>query len=385
MEENKFTYISDEIHNEFEKILDRIKSKWDIEYNKIDFEFNYNKKVYYVVDQRFINLKQINVIEKIKNRLLNDNNFNLLIYSAHESLDKSNLIFLKNLFNEYKFDEKKIYLVNNGSNLNELQIKYDTNFNIYRLNILSNNKIGDMIYSTDSFFKKNKSGKFFMTFNKEDKTHRYGLLMLLKKNNLLEQTNWSFLRTNKGIINSDRLKKIMSEDLVITLSNEIEYFKNLEYKFSDYESQSEFNRNVVIELTMGENIKNYENSYVNLTTESIFDEREELIHITEKSYKPFYYYQFPLIMASENHIKKMKELYDLDFYEDVIDYSYDGVDNDEERFKLYFKEILRINDNKEKFIEFYNNNQHRFEQNKQKVIKIMDLLYNDYQYFTNLI
>ena len=41
MEENKFTYISDEIHNEFEKILDRIKSKWDIEYNKVDFEFNY--------------------------------------------------------------------------------------------------------------------------------------------------------------------------------------------------------------------------------------------------------------------------------------------------------------------------------------------------------
>lgn len=383
--ENKFTYISDEIHNEFEKILDRIKSKWDIEYNKIDYGFNYNKKVYYVVDQRFINHKQTEVIEKIKDRLLNDDNFNLLIYSAHESLDKSNLIFLKNTFNEYKFDEKKIYLLNNGSNLNELQIICNTNFNIYRLNLLSNNKIGDMIYSTDSFFKKNKSGKFFITFNKEDKTHRYGLLMLLKKYNLLEQTNWSFLPTSKGIINSDRLKKIMNEELVISLENEIEYFKNLEYKFSDYEIGIEFNRGNVIELTMGENIKNYENSYVNLTTESIFDEREELIHITEKSYKPFYYYQFPLIMASENHIKKMKELYDLDFFEDIIDYSYDGIVDDRERFKLYFNEILRINNNKETFIEFYNNNQDRFEQNKQKVIKIMDLLYNDYQYFTKLI
>jgi hypothetical protein len=385
MGENKFTYISDEIHNEFEKILDRIKSKWDIDYNKIDFEFKYNKKVYYVVDQCFIILKEINKIEKIKNRLLNDDNFNLLIYSAHESLDSSKLIFLKNLFNEYKFNEKKIYLLNNGSNLNELQIKCNTNFNIYRLNILSNNKIGDMIHSTDSFFKNNKSGKFFMTFNKEDKTHRYGLLMLLKKYNLLEQTNWSFLPTGKGIINTDRLKKIMNEDLIASLSNEIEYFKNLEYKFSDYEPETEFNRGVVIELTMNENIKNYENSYVNLTTESVFDEGGELIHITEKSYKPFYYYQFPLIMASKNHIKKMKELYDLDFFEDMIDYSYDSVINNEERFKLYFKEILRINDNKQMFIEFYNNNQHRFEQNKQKVIKIMDFLFNDYQYFTNLI
>ena len=385
MVENKFTYISDEIHDEFEKILDRIKYKWDIEYNKIDFEFKYNKKVYYVIEQSFIIFREINKIEKIKNRLLNDDNFNLLIYSAHESLDSTKLIFLKNLFNEYKFNEKKIHLVNNGSNLNELQIKYNTNFNIYRLNILSNNKIGDMIHSTDSFFKKNKLGKFFMTFNKEDKTHRYGLLILLKKYNLLEQTNWSFLPTNKGLINTDRLKKIMNEDLVTTLSNEIEYFKNLEYKFSDYEPEIEFNRGVVIELTMNENIKNYENSYVNLTTESVFDEGGELIHITEKSYKPFYYYQFPLIMASKNHIKKMKELYDLDFFEDMIDYSYDNVINNEERFKLYFKEILRINENKQMFIEFYNNNQHRFEQNKQKVIKIMDLLFNDYQYFTNLI
>ena len=198
MVENKFTYISDELHNEFEKILDRIKAKWDIEYNKIDFEFNHNKKVYYVVDQRFINHKQTEVIEKIKDRLLNDDNFNLLIYSAHESLSKSNLNFLKNIFNGHNIDDKKIYLLNNASNLNELQIKCNTNFNIYRLNILSNNKIGDMIDSTSSFFKKNKSGKFFMTFNKEDKTHRYGLLMILKKYNLLDQTNWSFLPTNKG-------------------------------------------------------------------------------------------------------------------------------------------------------------------------------------------
>ena len=350
MVENKFTYISDELHNEFEKILDRIKAKWDIEYNKIDFEFNHNKKVYYVVDQRFINHKQTEVIEKIKERLLNDDNFNLLIYSAHESLSKSNLNFLKNIFNRHNIDDKKIYLLNNASNLNELQIKCNTNFNIYRLNILSNNKIGDMIDSTGSFFKKNKSGKFFMTFNKEDKTHRYGLLMILKKYNLLEQTNWSFLPTNKGVINSDRLKKIMNEELVIALENEIEYFKNLEYKFSDYETNVEFNRGNVIELTMGENIKNYENSYVNLTTESEFDEREELIHITEKSYKPFYYYQYPLIIASENHIKKMKELYDLDFFEDIIDYSYDSITNHKERFKMYFDEILRINKNKEMFI-----------------------------------
>ena len=383
--ENNFKYISEESHDEFEKILNRIKSNFSFDYDEVDFEFNNNQKVYYVIDQRFTNLKQDILSEKVKNRLLHDDNFYLIIYSAHESLDTSNFYFLKKLFTINKINERKIHLINNGANLNELQIKCNTNFNIHRLNVLSNNKINDMITSTNSQFKKNKLGKFFMTFNKEDKTHRYGLLILLKKYNLLEETNWSFLPTNKGQINSDRLKKIMNNDLIVSLEGEIEYFKNLESKFSDYEIGQHYNYNNVIKLTMNENSLNYENSYVNLTTESVFDEREDIIHITEKSFKPFYYYQFPLIMASENHIKKMKELYNLDFFEDIIDYSYDNIVDDVQRLKSYFNEILRINNNKKLFVDFYENNQDRFEQNKQKIIKIKNLLFNDYQYFTNLI
>lgn len=383
--ESNFKYISEESHDEFEKILNRIKSNFSFDYHEVNFEFNNNQKLYYVIDQRFTNFKQDILSEKIKNRLLHDDNFYLIIYSAHESLDISNFNFLKNLFINYNINEKKVHLINNGANLNELQIKSNTNFNIHRLNILSNNKINDMITSTNSQFKKDKLGKFFMTFNKEDKTHRYGLLILLKKYNLLEITNWSFLPTNKRQINSDRLKKIMNDDLIVSLEGEIEYFKNLESKFSDYEIGHHYDYNNVIKLTMNENSLNYENSYVNLTTESVFDEREDIIHITEKSFKPFYYYQFPLIMASENHIKKMKELYNLDFFEDIIDYSYDSIVDDVERLKSYFNEILRINNNKKLFVDFYNNNQDRFEKNKQKIIKIKNLLFNDYQYFTNLI
>ena len=37
---------------------------------------------------------------------------------------------------------------------------------------------------------------------------------------------------------------------------------------------------------------------------------------------------------------------------------------------MFVKEIKRLHDNKESLIEFYNNNQHRFEENKKKVINI---------------
>jgi hypothetical protein len=169
------------------------------------------------------------------------------------------------------------------------------------------------------------------------------------------------------------------------LKEEIKYFKELDYKFSDFETNNQFTYKSVIELTQIENGDNYENTYVNLTTESVFDERENIVHITEKSYKPFFYYQFPLILASENHIKTMKEKYGFDFYEDIINYEYDNEKNDINRFKLYIKEVIRLSGMKEQLIEYYKNNEDRFKKNKDKLISLLNLINNDYQYFYNLI
>ena len=177
----------------------------------------------------------------------------------------------------------------------------------------------------------------------------------------------------------------MDESTIQNYNFEIDYFINLNYKFSDYENNLEYNLENVLSQTMYESIINYQNSYVNLTTESVFDERESVVHITEKSFKPFYYYQFPLIMASENHIKKMKELYDFDFFEDIIDISYDDIVDDKERFKKFTEEIVRINSKKKDFMDFYKNNKNRFELNKQKTLQVLNTIKNDYQYFTNLI
>ena len=47
-------------------------------------------------------------------------------------------------------------------------------------------------------------------------------------------------------------------------------------------------------------------------------------------------------------------------------------------------EIKRISENKEKFIEFYKNNQDRFEKNKQIIIEI-EKSKKDVEYFTSLI
>jgi hypothetical protein len=129
---------------------------------------------------------------------------------------------------------------------------------------------------------------------------------------------------------------------------------------------------------------NYINSYVNIVTESHFLDKENVIQISEKSFKPFFYHQFPMILASHHHIESLKQKYRFDFFDDVIDHSYDNESDQKKRFSLFTKELKRLNDNKENLIEFYKNNQHRFEENKNKVIKI-GYLNSDYLFMRSLL
>lgn len=382
---NNLYYIPDERNNQFEITIDTLKNCGDIEYTRKNINDNEKQKIYYTLNQSVLGSYDNNFLNSdVINRLKTDENFALIIYSAHESVDDVDFKKLKKYSIKNDINQEKIYLINNSSNMDFLQEKNETKFNHYKLNILSYIKINDMFLSTVSFFDRNKNGKFFMTFNKEDKKHRYALLIKLMKHNLLDDTNWSFLPTNRDRIDTEKLKQIFNDEHINQLHDEIEYFQKLNYKFSDFEINNSYSLQNVLNLTMVENVENYKNSYINLTTESVFDQREDVIHITEKSFKPFFYYQFPLILSSEYHIKKMKELYNLDFYEDIIDYSYDNIKDDKIRFEKYFGEVLRLYNNKQFFINFYNNNQERFEKNKSIVLDIRKKLDDDYKYICDL-
>ena len=81
----------------------------------------------------------------------------------------------------------------------------------------------------------------------------------------------------------------------------------------------------------------------------------------------------------------MKEKYGFDFYEDIVNYEYDNEKNDINRFKLYINEVIRLSGMKDQLIEYYKNNEDRFKKNKDKLISLLNLINNDYQYFYNLI
>ena len=66
------------------------------------------------------------------------------------------------------------------------------------------------------------------------------------------------------------------------------------------------------------NVTTFKNSYVNIVTETDFS--DDVIHITEKSLKPFYYYQLPIFVAPHNHLSELRKIYGFDMFDDIIDF-----------------------------------------------------------------
>ena len=322
---------------------------------------------------------------EIKEMIRTHPNFYILLITEHEPTNEVEFVKILKYFELNKIDLSKVYCINNNSKLDEYKIKYNSRINVYKINFLLYCKIRDLKDSGGCYFEPNKHGKFFLTFNKSFKPHRVALLNLLNNQNLLNEINWSFVPTGNERIDESFLKNVIEDDKI-----DFNFTKNLSYKLSDYEKDIyTYNENTKDELsqklTHHESFESYINSYVNITTESAFERQPNTIHISEKSFKPFFYYQFPIIVASQHHIKKMKKLYRLDFFDDIINHNYDNEPDHKKRLLMIVDEIKRINENKELFINFYRNNQNRFEKNKQKIIGLLDFINEDYDFFKNLI
>ena len=338
------------------------------------------------VNSEFLTGQVIECLHKCKN-------FNVIFLTEHEPDNELGFILVNEYVKLKNINGKQIYIINNNSKLNDYKIQQNSDINVHTISFVPHSstkvlhKVGGCNYETE------KEGKFFMSFNKSPKVHRYALLSLLKKNNLLDEINWSLVPGWDCHAYGDYYNKIFTKEEQKELDKEMLYLYNLKIKVSDFEESknwfSEFseinNEGFPIWMHTPEYPKNYENTYVNIITESMFLDHENNIHISEKTFKPFFYYQIPLILATQHHIKKVKEKYDLDFFDDIIDHSYDNEPNQRKRLDMFVNEIIRLNQNKDEVKRFYKNNKDRFEKNKQKVLNLLKIVDDDYLFFENLI
>ena len=79
----------------------------------------------------------------------------------------------------------------------------------------------------------------------------------------------------------------------------------------------------------------------------------------------------------------MKEKYGFDFYDDIIDHSYDNISSNKDRFYEFVKEIRRLHKNKQQIIDFFNNNETRFKKN-QEIVKNIPYIKDDFKLISKL-
>lgn len=356
---------------------------------------NPNVKYYYFICHATMDIDEIvkdNLIicDEIKKCLNFCVNFNLVFFSQYESDSENGFKVLNNS----DYPKSQIYLINNNYKLNEYVNKHDSEINICSIMYLPFVISTTLKNMGGTEFTFDRKEKLFMCFNRGQKIQRNSLLAFMYRNNLLSDTNWSFIPLYRVDYGIEDYTKIFEYDDIKNYETEIKILNDLKVKVSDHErtelSFNEKNEITILDpkyahlLSPPEFPLNYINSYINIVTETKFLDNENVIQISEKSFKPFYYYQFPMILATHHHIKSLKEKYNFDFFDDVIDHSYDNEPNQKKRFDLFVKEIKRLHDNKENIIEFYRNNHHRFIRNKNKMIGIKNDK-SDYLFFKTLL
>ena len=88
-------------------------------------------------------------------------------------------------------------------------------------------------------------------------------------------------------------------------------------------------------------------------------------------------------MSSVNHIQKMRDRHGFDFFDDIVNHSYDREPDFKKRFKMIVDEIIRLNGKKEEIEIFVKENKNRFDRN---VRIVEDLIKDktDYDFYNSL-
>ena len=332
------------------------------------------------------------VSEEIKQLMRENKNLYTIFLTEHECETGVVIDVIDYGIKNENLDTKQFFIINGNEKLSELKNKIGSEINVHTTNrlhvVVSKNMC---TFGYDYQFKGDKEN-LFMCHNRMLKSHRFSMLCMLKKYGLLEETDWSLLkgfqmesfRTSDGVVPGWMVGNVLFDDDIKNLNEEIQYFGNIDVRKSKYEQDYDvdigewgFDWNKTFEMN------HHSNSYINIVGESQF-EFEDVVHITEKSIIPFHYSQFPIIAATHEHVKTMKGVFGFDFFDDLIDHSYDDEKDVKKRFKMIFNEILRLHKNKDEVIKFYKESRHRFKNNKEKVLEITKDK-TDTVFFKNLI
>jgi hypothetical protein len=356
-----------------------------------------NENFYYIVTKigEYLNFtNEIDIVKtiptNIKECFINNENFKIIFLELNESDFDETIEIVDYRLKKENLDSKKVYYINANHKLENLKNKNNSDINVYTINHGQYANCQRLSFTNVTF--ESEKEFLFMIHNRALKSHRLGILCLLKKYKILGDVDWSLLRAFqiKSLILSDGnivnwfFKDVFNEEIQKSLKNEVDYFSNFEIKKSKYEYEYNFDEGGHrYDHHDAYKVKTYSNSYINITTETNFVS-PYIIHITEKTFTPFNFYQIPIFVATYQHVKYLRDMYGFDMFDDLVNHSYDNEIDNGKRLFMIADEIRRLNENPQEVKDFYKNNEDRFIKNRNIIFEILNDK-RDYNFFQSLI
>jgi hypothetical protein len=113
----------------------------------------------------------------------------------------------------------------------------------------------------------------------------------------------------------------------------------------------------------------FSNAYIDLVTENINYSPKifEYNTLTEKSLKPFLFYQLPLFVTYSNNLKCLRNM-GFDLFDDILDNSYDLIEDPKERIDCIISNLDKLKN--EDLKSYFEKNKLRFIHNRNLIFKL---------------
>jgi hypothetical protein len=311
--------------------------------------------------------------EKVFETIKTKPNVRLVFSNFHEGTGQNGFIIkLIQLKDRYQIEPNRIIVVTNNKHselFNKHGIRiihkpYLFGFLVDHYRDLKNTSIEHNgteigLLSSDEYLSFEKK-KFFLSYNKNTtKTFRVQLLLWLMKTGMIDDSYVSILIRNE---NFNRRELESTQDELYDLIAYYNRFERMGFNVLDWDYPN--HKNDVFSNLKYTTKSHYGETLFNIISETSFE--NESLNLTEKSFKALANSHPFLIIGDRYSNQYIKEL-GFEQYDDIIDYSFDSVENRDERLNLAFKQIKKIYSiGRDGMIEWYRNNIDKINVNREK-------------------
>lgn len=257
---------------------------------------------------------------------------------------------------------------------------------IYHLNLqkeltISNLYLDTIIptYFTENYThckKKNISSRW-LCLNSNTKVHKVMTVCYLLSKEYYENGDITFDMNTPTLVKYDQYKNItkISPKLKEDFAKGYARFKSKDFNLLNIPKLNQQDLRVAYNYNT-ELLPIFENSGIEIITGTMFFEK--IPALSEKEIQSLYAKNFPIYINGVGMVREIQKLFDIDVFDDIIDHSYDEIENHFERLAAAIDLNQHLLNGSTNIKELWYDNQKRFEENCHK----MDNLFHEGTYHT---